>query len=631
MASVAHITREVSANVLAAETLRLAVDACPYAMVMTDSAGRIVLVNAETERLFGYAREELVGNAIEFLLPERLREGHTRVRREFTLHPAPRKLSSGRNLLGRHRDGREFPIDIGLYPLPSSGISMVLNVIVDKAEAKRMDRLKDEFVSTVSHELRTPLTSIAGSLGLLIGGAAGTLPEPAARLIRIAQNNSQRLIRLINDILDIEKIESGQLVFNFKRLSARALAEQVIDANRGYADGFHVQIRLDAAATAGEVYVDPDRLSQVITNLLSNAIKFSPPDGEVDITVEQNQGSVRIAVRDHGNGIPTEFRPRIFEKFAQADTTDARKKGGTGLGLSIVRQIVTRLGGTVGFDDAPGGGTVFFVDLPTWDQIAARESDTESGMHAGRILLCGSDPDAALALRENLRPSGFTTDFAYSAADAIARSQNGGYDAIIVDTDVPDGGAGLVRDLRAQPATYKTPIVALSADGEFARHRASGAQTGVTEWVRKPVDIDRLAPILVRLIIQRGSSRPSILHVDDDQDMLEIVAQTLDTTAHVISVDSIEGARYALLVHNFDLAILDIGLGAVSGLDLLPDLRRRDAPIPVIIFSAHAANLKDNPQIRANLNKASTASLRDLVSAVHDRLMLQSPAVQETA
>lgn len=631
MAGIAQIMRNASPGGSAADAASLAVDACPNAMVLTDSAGGIVLVNTETERLFGYAREDLIGNTIEMLIPEGLSQGRARTRHEFALGPTPRRIGADRILFGRHRDGREFPVEVGLYPIERSRTSMVLGVVFDKAEARRTDRLKDEFVSTVSHELRTPLTSIAGSLGLLIGGAAGPLPEPALRLIRIAQNNSQRLVRLINDILDIEKIESGQIIFNFKRLSARALVEQVIDANRGYADGFRVRVRLDEAAVGGEVYADPDRLSQVIVNLLSNAIKFSPPDGEVDVTVKEERASVRVAIRDRGEGIPAEFRPRIFEKFAQADATDALKKGGTGLGLSIVKQIVTRLGGTVGFEDAPGGGTVFFFDLPAWEQVAVRETDTDNGIDAARVLLCESDPDAALVLRENLRPVGFIVDFAYSAADAVARLRNQPYDAVVVDTDALDGGIGLVRDLRAQPATYKTPIVVLSAGGGFERQGPDGAQANVTEWMHKPVDADRLAQVLDRAILRRGDNRPIVLHVDDDHDMLEIVAQTLETTANVISADSMESARNALLAHNVDLAILDIGLGAISGLDLLPDLRRKDAPIPVIIFSAHAGNLKDNPQIQANLDKASAASLRDLVNAVHDRLILQSAQVPQVS
>jgi len=238
-------------------------------------------------------------------------------------------------------------------------------------ERKRLERLKDEFISTVSHELRTPLTSIAGSLGLLMGKAVGTLSEPAERLLEIAHNNSQRLVRLVNDILDIEKLESGHVVFDFKRVEVRSLVERTAESLRGYAAGHRVKIRIEAAAAAGKVRADTDRLAQVITNLLSNAIKFSPPDSEVVAAVEQEAGSdlVRITVRDRGLGIQSDFKSRIFERFAQADATNARRKGGTGLGLSISKQIVDRLGGEIGFADAPGGGTIFHVELPVWDEV----------------------------------------------------------------------------------------------------------------------------------------------------------------------------------------------------------------------------------------------------------------------
>jgi PAS domain S-box-containing protein len=381
MADFAHTTRDLSLKSSAEDKFRLAVEACPNGMVMTDSAGRILLANTETERLFGYRQDELIGQTIEILLPERLRNGHSQYRAGFSRRPETRRLGKGRNLLGRRRDGTEFPIEIGLYPIRNSEGPLVLGVIIDLSDRKRMDRLKDEFVSTVSHELRTPMTSISGSLGLLIGGAAGALPEPATRLILVAQSNSQRLVRLINDILDIEKIESGQTAFKFKRLGARALVEQVIEANRGYADGFHVQIRLDADATAGEVYADPDRLTQIIANLLSNAVKFSPPGGEVAVAVHERDDTVRISVRDHGHGIPNEFRPRVFEKFAQADATDARQKGGTGLGLSIVKQIVARLGGTVGFDDAPAAALFSTSSCPAGRRLPPTRSTPNGALH----------------------------------------------------------------------------------------------------------------------------------------------------------------------------------------------------------------------------------------------------------
>jgi signal transduction histidine kinase len=245
----------------------------------------------------------------------------------------------------------------------------LLRALSYSTERKRLERLKDEFISTVSHELRTPLTSIAGSLGLLMGKAAGNLPEPVARLLAIAYSNSQRLVRLVNDILDIEKLESGRVVFNFERVEIRSVVAQAIEANRGFAIGYGVRIRLEDASAVCDVRADLDRLVQVVTNLLSNAIKFSPPDNEVVVAIEKGTDVARISIRNHGAGISADFKPRIFERFAQADATNTRQKGGTGLGLSIVKQIVDRLGGDVGFADAPGGGTIFHVELPCWETV----------------------------------------------------------------------------------------------------------------------------------------------------------------------------------------------------------------------------------------------------------------------
>jgi signal transduction histidine kinase len=246
-------------------------------------------------------------------------------------------------------------------------------------ERKRLERLKDEFVSTVSHELRTPLTSITGSLGLLMGKAAGILSAPATRLLEIAHNNSQRLVRLVNDILDMERLESGHAVFDFKRIEVRSLVEQTVESIKGYAEGHSVKVRIEAAVAVDDIRADADRLAQVVTNLLSNAIKFSPPDGEVVVTVEKEPevDVVRITVRDHGSGISVDFKSRVFERFAQGDTTNARRKGGTGLGLSIAKQIIDRLGGGIGFADAPGGGTIFHVKLPIWNSLTALACDQQ--------------------------------------------------------------------------------------------------------------------------------------------------------------------------------------------------------------------------------------------------------------
>jgi PAS domain S-box-containing protein len=387
------ITRDITAKKISEEKFRLAVESCPGGMVMIDRGGKIMMVNGEIERLFGYRRAELIGRPVDMLVPESVRARHVGHREAFALKPETRRMGAGRELFARRKDGSEFPVEVGLNPIQTREGVLVLGVVVDISERKRIEQLKDEFVSTVSHELRTPLTSISAALGLLRGTADVKLPDATKRLITIAHSNSQRLVRLINDILDIEKMESGKVVFDLKRVEVRSLLAQAIEANRALADAYEVTLRIEESEPSCTfVHADPDRLMQVVTNLLSNAIKFSPPQTEVLLAVGTTAGGVRIAVRDHGPGIPEKFRARIFEKFAQADGSNARQISGTGLGLSIVKQIVQRLGGEAGFDDAPGGGTVFYVVLPRLESlddadaaVFARDRPDQPGLPNGLV------------------------------------------------------------------------------------------------------------------------------------------------------------------------------------------------------------------------------------------------------
>jgi signal transduction histidine kinase len=484
-------------------------------------------------------------------------------------------------------------------------------------ERKRLERLKDEFVSTVSHELRTPLTSISGSLGLLMGNAAGSLPKPMARLLAIAHTNSQRLVRLVNDILDIEKMQAGRVAFNFSRVEVGPLVAQAIEANRGFAEGYGVRIRLEDAGAAADVRADPDRLLQVVTNLLSNAIKFSPADNEVVVAIEKGTDIVRLTVRDHGPGIPVDFKPLIFEKFAQADAGDARQKGGTGLGLSIVKQIVDRLSGEVGFADAPGCGTIFHVQLPCWDHVASLAIDRDAKPNSGRLLLCEDDLDTALTLREQLRQVGFATDFAYSINDALARAMTTQYHAILVDIHLPDGdGVSLIVSLRALPQYRETSIIVISADPSRGRDDLRSSKLNVVDWLNKPVDFDRLVRLLAKPVVAEANRRPRILHVDEDN----AVAHALSEIGDVVTVNSIEEAQRALKARDFDLAVLDVALAKGAGPDLLPDLRdSKGNVIPVVVFSANGADLASDAQVEAALVRSHT-SIDSLVATVRDRL-----------
>jgi signal transduction histidine kinase len=240
----------------------------------------------------------------------------------------------------------------------------IVKLIRDITDIRKADRLKREFVAVVSHELRTPLTSIRGSLGLVNGGTAGALPEQARRLVGIAYRNTDRLATLINDILDIETIESGKLTLSSEQHSLRALVLQAIEAHSGYAHECDVSVMLQEAAQDALVEIDANRLLQVLANLLSNASKFSPRRGTVVVNIELHLSSVRVSVCDRGPGIPEEFRPYMFQKFTQVDGSDSRAKPGTGLGLAICKGLIARMRGTIDYEVQPDGGTVFFFELP---------------------------------------------------------------------------------------------------------------------------------------------------------------------------------------------------------------------------------------------------------------------------
>lgn len=244
-------------------------------------------------------------------------------------------------------------------------------LIWDITEVQRVERMKNEFVATVSHELRTPLTSIRGSLGLVAAGVAGQLPEKAAGLVHMALNNCERLTLLINDILDMEKLESDKQRFDVRRLDVGELVSRSLEDNAGFAQSLGVRFTTPEPLCRVDVLVDSGRFLQVMANLLSNASKFSPAGAAIEVTTRAAQGRVRVAVRDYGRGIPTEFQPRVFQKFSQADSSDSRSRAGTGLGLAISRAIIERLGGRIGFDTGPGG-TTFFFELPEANSFVAQ-------------------------------------------------------------------------------------------------------------------------------------------------------------------------------------------------------------------------------------------------------------------
>ncbi|MBK6999862.1 MAG: PAS domain S-box protein [Rhodoferax sp.] len=350
-------------------------------IITIDECGQVASFNLASERIFGYCSNEVVGQNVKMLMPEPYHSEHDGYLENYRKTGVERVIGIGREVVGRRKNGDTFPMDLAVSQISRNGRRMYVGLVRDITERKRMEQMKSEFVSTVSHELRTPLTSIVGALGLLIGGAMGALPAATKPLLEIAHKNSLRLTLLINDLLDMEKIAVGKMHFDMQVLALMPLVEQALEANKGYGAARRVRYELVRRVDGIEVCIDSQRLQQVLANFLSNAAKYSPEDDQVEVSVERRGARVRVALRDHGPGIPDEFRGRIFQKFSQADSTDTRQKGGTGLGLAITKELAEHMGGSVGFESVAGEGANFWVELPIRDRARAPKLAASAPCH----------------------------------------------------------------------------------------------------------------------------------------------------------------------------------------------------------------------------------------------------------
>ncbi|WP_124948973.1 response regulator [Sulfuriferula thiophila] len=490
----------------------------------------------------------------------------------------------------------------------------------DISERKRMEQMKQEFVSTVSHELRTPLTAISGSLGLIASGVVGTLPTQAKQMLDIAHKNSLRLAHLINDLLDMEKLTAGKMHFDMQVEALTPLLEQSMEAMQAYAEQYQVRFALNRQSINPRVRVDAGRLQQVISNFLSNAAKFSPPGEQIDIIVSQQQHMVRVEVIDRGPGIPLAFHGRIFQKFAQADSSDTRQKGGTGLGLSICKEIIERMNGQIGFDSAEGHGARFYFELPLWQaQGITLQTDNTTINTNPRLLVVEDEPDIALLLAMMLNRSGYQVDIAHDGETALNYLEQNNYAAMTLDLMLPDqNGVSLIREIRSLEKFSSLPIIVISAhiaDGKLAIN----SEFHAIDWLEKPVDDASLNAAVARALVLHGTTRPRVLHVEDDADLRLIVAAIGSDVADFDIARSLSEARAKLAQEHYSLVILDIGLPDGSGWELLPQLKAMNPSPPVIVLSGTEPRELQNELITSALIK-SRVSYQDLLDAIHHAL-----------
>jgi PAS domain S-box-containing protein len=594
-------------------------EAAPDAIFEVDGSGRIVLANQEAERMFQRSAEELRGLYIEELLPERYRGKHVSDRTHYSAHPVRRPMGAGLDLFALRKDGHEFAVDINLSPLRGAEKGHVMCVVRDVSprraaeekirmlnqslerrsselatandelslrnrEVERANRLKSEFLASMSHELRTPLNTILGFSELLSEESAGPLNDKQKRFVAHVQRDAHHLLELINDILDLSKIEAGRLELRLEKFSMAVAVAEVLTSVRPLASNKGITLDSDLDT---ELVLQADRLrfKEILYNLLSNAIKFTPQGGRVWIESLVEGETVRILVGDTGIGIASEDQKPIFESFRQASPTTKGVREGTGLGLAITRRLLEHHGGKIWVESQLGEGSRFYFTLPLSSaERAGEEMETAADGERGAPLLLVASHQAPWRDETSwlLEAEGFATATAGSGGDALHKATALRPSLIVLDLELAGrSGWETLHDLKTNPETSLIPVIIASPSDE----RKMGAVLGAAECLVKPLSKESLLRAVNRAIQSKGGLR--VLIVDDDPETRQLVADTLRADGHTpVTARNAAEALRSLKTARVDAIVLDLILPGRSGFDVLTEIRAIGlSQIPVLILT----------------------------------------------
>lgn len=564
-----------------------------------DRNGLVRFANPAAARLLGARPQNLIGKPVHQLVhgaapPDKKCSEDCPLRRAS----GQRKSVTGEGTIFRS-NGTGFPAEFFLNPILDQGrFSGSVLSFRDISQRYALDRMKDEFVSTVSHELRTPLTSIRGALGLLSSGMLGVINEKAANLLRIALSNSERLVRLINDILDLERTQSGREPLAFRPMQLGEIVRQAIDGVQPMADEAGVLLIHDK--TQVEIMADADRLLQVVTNLLSNAIKFSPPNSAISVMLRSGASGVTLSVIDQGRGIPADKLEAIFGRFQQVDASDSRQKGGSGLGLAICRAIVLQHSGRIWAERNPVRGSTFRVFLPYQPVAAKTEESASSPATHGAVLVADTHGTTRPLIADQLARFGYRVVEATTVDQAVAVSHDG-VSAVVLDTTI-DGinGWEILPLLRREEPEARTPVVLLGV----ANPQQPVEQRSKTDRLfPRPTD-DSLLEELARVLCSPGE-QARFLVVEDDPDLGQVIGEIF--ARETISVRVAHTRQSALdecLTFQPHMIVLDIGMPNGDGFNVVDWLRQHEDlnRVPLVAYSAHGLTQAERMQLVLGLS-----------------------------